>query len=222
VVRTCYNFVRLERIRTATNIYSITATFSIRCSLFFSKRDTFFPLILDLKVLKTESEMGGLDCIKITRVVEPQYSDAALAPGKIYYVAPAPAPTLPELPYITCQLFQNNQQLTLEKGQFFFFVFLLIQIVTKLNGKSKKLLQFVTFFIIHLCFTSSLKPGPKLRYSSDSTKMMRFRLRNTEDYHLTTFDARTVLQSVLRIRIRDPGSGAFLPQGSGIRTRDPE
>jgi hypothetical protein len=27
---------------------------------------------------------------------------------------------------------------------------------------------------------------------------------------------------VLRIRIRDPGSGAFLPPGSGIRIRDPD
>jgi hypothetical protein len=29
------------------------------------------------------------------------------------------------------------------------------------------------------------------------------------------------LEAVLRIRTRDPGSGAFLPPGSGIRIRDP-
>jgi hypothetical protein len=42
----------------------------------------------------------------------------------------------------------------------FFFFFLLFQIITKLNGKSKTLLQFVTF-LIHLCLTSGLEQEPE-------------------------------------------------------------
>jgi hypothetical protein len=103
--------------------------------------------------------------VKIS-VAEPHQSDAAPVLGKNVDAAPppaamapapattAPAPATtapaPTLLYTKPTYLKQTKVINRVKAIYFFF-FLLIQIITKLNGKSKTLSQFVTFVIEHLC-----------------------------------------------------------------------
>jgi hypothetical protein len=72
--------------------------------------------------------------------------------------APAPASTAPApiLLHTKPTFIKQTKVRVIGLGQFF----LLIQIITTLNRNSKTLLQFVRFFIEHLCLTSGLEPEP--------------------------------------------------------------
>jgi hypothetical protein len=94
--------------------------------------------------------------IRRTCVAEPHHFYAAPAPEIFFYATPAPFPAL----IFSKPTFWKQTKVNLRIGATFSFDFCMIEMVKNVNGKVKKLLQFVTFLIIHLCWTSSLEPKP--------------------------------------------------------------
>jgi hypothetical protein len=112
------------------------------------------------KVLRTLPMPGSviLEALKGS-VAEPHHFHATPAPCKNFDAAPAPAPAPSPTLLYTKPTFWKQTKLNRMFGDTFSSDFRMIKIVTNMNEKSKKLLHFVTFLIIHLWRTFILEPS---------------------------------------------------------------